>query len=351
MGNRIQDLHGGNTMSNKLDQIRNKLKKMDNPEKGKGGGQLNKTIYPFWNMSNGEEVVLRFLPDGDEDNTFFWVERQLIKIPFDGIKGVDENKAVTIQVPCIEMWGETCPIHTELRQWFKSPDLEDTARTYWKKRSYLFQGFVRKDPLNESDDQLPENPIRRFIIGPQIYKIIKNSLADETELEELPTDYELGLDFKLRKEKQGQYADYSTSGWARKESSLNEEELEAIEKHGLFNLSDFLPTKPDQEHLDAIVEMWEASVNGDLYDPERWANYYKPFGVDLSAFEGNEGSQKPASSSKTEAAKSIAERVKSQSADDSLDDSDDDSSGEESTSKSGSDASAILDKIRKKNAS
>jgi hypothetical protein len=48
----------------------------------------------------------------------------------------------------------------------------------------------------------------------------------------------------------------------------------------LFNLSDFLPARPTAEHYTAIAEMFEASVNGDLYDPARWANFYKPYGVE-----------------------------------------------------------------------
>ena len=27
--------------------------------------------------------------------------------------------------------------------------------------------------------------------------------------------------------------------------------------------------------------MFEASVNGELYDPAKWGNYYKPYGVEV----------------------------------------------------------------------
>jgi hypothetical protein len=74
------------------------------------------------------------------------------------------------------MWGESCPILNEVRPWFKDKSLEDMGRKYWKKRSYIMQGFVRENPIN--DDKTPENPIRRFIIGPQIFQIIKASLMD-----------------------------------------------------------------------------------------------------------------------------------------------------------------------------
>ena len=44
----------------------------------------------------------------------------------------------------------------------------------------------------------PENPIRRLIIGPQIFQIIKQALMDP-DMEELPTDYTGGVDFRLNK--------------------------------------------------------------------------------------------------------------------------------------------------------
>jgi hypothetical protein len=180
----------------------------------------------------------------------------------------------------MEMYGETCPILSEVRGWFKDKSLEDLGRKYWKKRSYIFQGFVRENPL--SDDKQPENPIRRFIIGPQIFATIKGALMDP-ELEELPTDYLRGLDFRITKTSKGGFADYSTSKWARKESALTEAEQAALEAHGLFDLSTFLPKKPTDVELKVIKEMFEASVDGQPYDTERWGQYYRPAGVNAPA--------------------------------------------------------------------
>ena len=148
---------------------------------------------------------------------------------------------------------------------------------YWKKKSYIFQGFVRESAL--SDDKAPDNPIRRFTISQQIFNIIKAALMDP-EMEELPTDLQRGLDFQIVKTSKGGYADYSTSKWSRKESALTAEEQAAIDEHGLFNLSDFLPKQPTEADLKGIKEMFEASVDGQPYDVERWGNYYKPYGVD-----------------------------------------------------------------------
>jgi len=255
-------------------------------------------IFTHWNIPEGTSATLRFLPDADEGNTFFWKERQMIRLSFPGVKGQDETKPVTVQVPCVEMWGEQCPVHAEIRPWFKDPTMEDMGRKYWKKRSYIFQGFVTQSELQE--DTVPENPVRRFVISPQIYKIISSALMDP-EFQEIPTDYEQGTDFTIKKSTKGQYADYSISNWARRERSLDQAERDAIAKHGLHNLNDFLPKKPDAEHLNAIFEMFEASVDGQLYDPARFGSYYRPFGVDAPAMTGAKPAPKVATAATPEA--------------------------------------------------
>jgi hypothetical protein len=263
-----------------LAEIRAKLQAQDKKSSGSSSNTGDNAIFTHWNIPEGTSATLRFLPDADEDNTFFWKERQMIRLSFPGVKGGDENKPVTIQVPCVEMWGDTCPVHAEIRPWFKDPTMEDMGRKYWKKRSYVFQGFVPQSELTE--DTVPENPIRRFVISPQIYKIISSALMDP-EFQEIPTDYEAGTDFTIKKSTKGQYADYSTSNWARRERSLDQAERDAIATYGLFNLNDFLPKKPDAEHLNAIFEMFEASVDGQLYDPARFGQFYRPYGVDAPA--------------------------------------------------------------------
>jgi hypothetical protein len=204
----------------------------------------------------------------------------MIRLPFNGVKGEMESKQVYVQVPCMEMWQETCPILTEVRTWFKDKSLEDMGRKYWKKRSYIFQGFVRENPL--ADDKTPDNPIRRFIIGPQLFTIIKGALMDP-ELEETPTDTLRGLDFRITKTQKGGFADYNTSKWARKESALSEVEQAAVDAHGLFDLSTFLPKKPDEAAVKVMKEMFEASVDGQAYDTERWGAYFRPAGVSAPA--------------------------------------------------------------------
>lgn len=287
-----------------LADIRARIAAQENKSSGNSTQQSDNAIYPHWNMDEGTNAVIRFLPDGNSANTFFWVERQIIKLPFNGVKGDSNVKQVTVQVPCVEMYGESCPILAEVRPWYKDESLKEMANKYWKKRSYLFQGFVRQNPLG--DDKSPANPIRRFIISPQIFTIIKSSLMDP-EMEELPTDYVRGLDFRVTKTSKGGYADYSTSTWSRKESALTEQEQEAIAAHGLYNLADFLPKKPTEAELRIMKEMFEASVDGLPYDNERWGAYYRPYGLDAPAGATAEKQQSNAASAVAPATAPVAD--------------------------------------------
>lgn len=264
-----------------LQEMRARIAAQENKTSNKGSNtQSDNSVYPHWNMDEGTTASLRFAPDGDPNNEFFWKEKQIIKLPFNGVKGHPDMKKVDVQVPCMEMYDESCPILAEVRPWYKDETLKEMANKYWKKRSYLFQGFVRQNPIGS--DTTPANPIRRFIISPQIIPIIKSGLMDP-EILELPTDYLKGLDFTIKKTSKGGYADYSTSNWSRRESALTEAEQAAIEAHGLFNLADFLPKKPSEAELRIIKEMFEASVDGQQYDPARWGQYYRPWGVDAPA--------------------------------------------------------------------
>jgi len=262
-----------------LAEIRAKLAQQENKQQ-KSSNSSDNAIYPHWNMGEGTTATIRFLPDGNTQNEFFWVERQIIKLQFNGVKGDSNAKQVTVQVPCMEMYGESCPILAEVRPWYKDESLKEMANKYWKKRSYLFQGFVRQNPMG--DDTTPANPIRRFIISPQLIPIIKTGLMDP-EMEELPTHFTRGLDFVVRKTSKGGYADYSTSNWARKETALTEVEQAAIDAHGLFKLSDFLPKKPTQAELAIMKEMFDASVDGMPFDNERWGQYFRPYGLEAPA--------------------------------------------------------------------
>ena len=125
-----------------LADIRARIAAQENKTASKGQRtQSDNAIYPHWNMGEGTTATIRFLPDADNSNTFFWVERQIIKLEFNGVLGDPQYKKVVVQVPCVEMYGDNCPILAEVRPWYKDETLKEMANRYWKKRSYIFQGF------------------------------------------------------------------------------------------------------------------------------------------------------------------------------------------------------------------
>ncbi len=105
----------------------------------------------------------------------------------------------------------------------------------------------------------------------------------DPEMEDLPTDYTRGVDFRINKTTKGGYADYSTSKWSRKTTPLSEEQNKAIETHGLHNLGDFLPKKPGEVEIKVMEEMFRASVDGEPYDAEKYSQYFRPAGIKAPA--------------------------------------------------------------------
>lgn len=261
----------------KLAELRAKLKQEKDKSNNRGSsGSTSGIRYPFWNTPVDTSTKLRFLPDSNPDKMEFWVEKLTIKIPFQGIKGENHNECY-VTVPCMETYGKTCPIQTEIRPMWSNPETENIARTYYKKRSYIFQGFVISSEYEE--DSAPENPIRIFEMNKTLTDIIKASLMDP-EMDEMPTDYDGGCDFVINVTKNGQFKNYATSSWARKNRSLNDAEREAVDNYGLNNLADFLPKEPTEEEVKIIQEMFEASLDNEQYDPARWGHTsFRPYGL------------------------------------------------------------------------
>jgi hypothetical protein len=273
-------------MSSKLQELRNRLAQQEQKKAftpNSGGG----VFYPFFNAEASPSLAtaLRYLPDGDPNNAWFWKEKHTVRLPFSGIKG-QSSKPVTVTIPSMSQWDDLKSqdtIANEVRNMYtlakESGDesIKKTASTYYRRVNYLFQGFVRESRITEETS--PENPIRLFQLNKQIFNIIQSTVMNDPDIMEIPCDYQHGLDFRIIKTNKGQYADYGTSAFSRRESSLTEDELAAIDKYGLFNLSEFIGKKPNEQDIAVINEMFEASVDGAEYDVERWGNHYRPFGV------------------------------------------------------------------------
>lgn len=274
-------------------------KKNEKPASGgKRKSSGDNASYPFWNIQTGESCTLRFLPDLDESNDFFWRQREVIRLPFEGVVGGDypTNDRVEVQVPCVDMFKQagladlTCPIIAATRHLWKTD--ENLARTYWKKKSFIYQGFVVSSPFTE--EEAPENPIRRFILGPKVHKLVEAALGDP-DMEDFPCDFTGGTDFRITKGTAGQFADYGTSSYARKSRSLTETERAAIEKYKLFDLKEAMGAIPDADTMAAIKAMFEDSFAGNPYDAASFGKYFRAYGARGNSFGGGNASDDNAS--------------------------------------------------------
>jgi len=280
-----------------LQEIRARAKAAEERKANPQGGNFERKPDAFlahWNIPENSPLTLRFLPDGNPNADYPWKERRMINLTFAGIKGGDQ-KPVRVTVPCYEMWGpvNSCPVLAELRTWdWNDPALKDIASKYWPKKSWIMQCMIAPGCATKvQDDMPPENPIRRVVVNKEIFDLVYQIYVND-EVQELPVDYAHGRDFNIVKTKNGGgYAEYNKSAYKFSERALTTEELQAIEQFGLFDLEDYMPKKPSEDELAAIKEMFEASIDGEQYDPAKWAQFYRPAGVPAPHSNGNTGSK------------------------------------------------------------
>lgn len=277
----------------KLEELRAKLK-----AKLGGASYGDPAEYRFFKLPEKGSATKRFLPDGNTENSpFFWHETQSFRWKFPSAENPGEF--VNVFIPCREMYDgpKSCPITNELRAMYatKDKEIEALASKWWPKKQYIYQGFVRS-ASHEIEQSPPENPIRIFKYNNEIHKIIFASIMTEEEsqkFENFPVDFKNGTDFVVTRTVKGGYADWTTSGWARRESPLTDFELEAIEKYGLHDLKSKQPPRPSDEAYDLLNEIFEAGINGEPWNPD-WNNFFRPF--DSKSKSDNSNEEKESSS-------------------------------------------------------
>ena len=121
-------------MTLSIDQLRAAFKKEESTQ------SRPNNYYPFWNMQVGEQAIVRFLPDKDQDNHLgFMVEKMMHTLNING-----ENKSV----PCLKMYGEDCPICRVSSAYYKDEGKGSAnGKKYWRKKQHLVQALIVEDPL------------------------------------------------------------------------------------------------------------------------------------------------------------------------------------------------------------
>lgn len=235
-------------MSLSMDQLKAAF---GNADKNENAGSRPNNYYPFWNMEEGQQCVIRFLPDANDENPMgFMVEKRTHTLTING-----ENKAV----PCPTMYGDKCPICEVSGSYYKADDRAN-GKKYWRKKQHIAQALIVEDPL-PADGETGETHVGkvRFVaLGYQLYNIIKEAF-ESGELDEIPFAYQGGTDFIIKKSKQGEYSTYALgSKFARKSRDLTDDEI-ALAQDQIIDLATLLPAAFEEEKLHSMLE---AAMNG-----------------------------------------------------------------------------------------
>jgi hypothetical protein len=233
-----------------INGIKNAFKKTER-EVRDGSGSFN-DYYPFWNMKDEEEAIIRFLPDKNTDNPFgFLIEKMTHKLTING-----EERKVT----CMKTYGKECPICKVSSSFYNSGD-EDKGKQYWRSKQHLAQVLVIKDPLPPDKDtgETHAGKYRLVSLSWQLFEVIKAAF-EVGDFDTVPFAFEGGCDFIIKKTKQGKYSTYAVSSrFARKSRDLTDEEIEIAEEH-MVDLSTLLPPMPSYEKIEAMLQ---ASLTGE----------------------------------------------------------------------------------------
>ena len=204
---------------------------------GSGGGDQSwKLFYPFWKMPDDSIAVVRFLPDLDESNSLgFLVENLQHELTING-----ERK----KVPCLSMHGEHCPVCDLSRKYYDEKN-EELGKKYYRKKSYIGQVIVVESPIDHDQNAL----VKLIEFGPKIFKQIQSAFQSG-DLEEAPFELKGGYNFRIKKTKSGQFADYGTSSFAPKQSDLDDDVIEAMT---LYSLKDYRTKYVDRATIEAML--------------------------------------------------------------------------------------------------
>jgi hypothetical protein len=207
---------------------------------GGAGGATWKLFFNFWKADMDTVSVVRFLPDADEENPMgFLVENLAHELVINGKRE---------KVPCLKMYGEDCPICALSQNYYdeKSADHnEQLGKKYYRKKSYIGQVLVMETPIEHDAEQL----VKLIEFGPAVFKQIQAAFQSG-DLEEAPFELKGGYNFRIKKTKSGEYASYTTSSFAPKQTDVGDDVIEKLE---LFNLADYRTARVTRDVLEAML--------------------------------------------------------------------------------------------------
>ena len=207
---------------------------------GGSGNATWKLFFNFWKADMDTVSTVRFLPDSDDENPMgFLVENLAHELVINGKRE---------KVPCLKMYGQECPICTLSQGYYdeKSADHnEQLGKKYYRKKSYIGQVIVMESPIEHDQEQL----VKLIEFGPAVFKQIQAAFQSG-DLEEAPFELKGGYNFRIKKTKSGEYASYTTSSFAPKQTDVGDD---VIEKLNLFSLADYRTPVIPRDQLEAML--------------------------------------------------------------------------------------------------
>lgn len=205
-----------------------------------GANQDWKLFFKFWAAPVDSVSVVRFLPDADDTNPMaFLVENLTHDLVINGKRET---------VACLKMYDEECPICALSQTYYDKDSPEHNValgKKYYRKKSYIGQVLVLETPVEHDQEQT----VKLIEFGPKIFKQIQSAFQSG-DLEEPPYELKGGYNFRIKKTKSGEYADYGTSSFSPKQTDVDDEVIESI---NLFNLADYRAPKQSRETLETML--------------------------------------------------------------------------------------------------
>lgn len=245
-------------------------------KKSEGSGEGNngfwEKFFPFYKMDFDQVTTIRFLPDLDEDNPLgFIVENKYHELMVNGKKK---------RIACMKMYGEPCPCCEASQKYYNEGD-QEMGKKFWRKIDYIAQCIIVNCPF-DYPVTAEENPVRLVSLSTKLYGKVENAIV-KGDLDEMPFNMQNGYDFRILKTKQGEYADYSNSDFARKSTAIAPALLEKIE---LYDLSKYRYGKIEREQMEAMIESF---LSGKDFDEGKGGDN----GVKNTQSRVDEGASKP----------------------------------------------------------
>jgi hypothetical protein len=210
----------------------------------------NLELYPFWKMKSTQTLVVRFIPDLNENNVNGFIDEY-------HFHRVDINGRQTVAL-CSERHedNQTCYQCLTAKKAFNRNVNKLTGtdfRKLWRRQQYVGNVIIIEDPLDFTD---PKNPkTYRLVFGKQLFNDLKEELF-KSKIKKIPSDYYNGNNFVITRKQHGQFPRYN--GFFNWKSKLTTKQI-ALAEESTIDLSELRPTLYSSQCQDELSKTlcWE----------------------------------------------------------------------------------------------